>query len=340
MQIENAAGIWCLVVGHAPYWNAGHDDASVWWSHFSEQVQKCPAGAHMLCMIDANAPLATHQCEFFGSQGAEPAGATEVFESTLKECGLFVPQTFEGIHQGSHGTWKHPKGGWTRTDYIQASKSLAQGAIQSQCRQAFDLGFTHEDHVPVQMAFQAVVPGMVPQNGAFRIDRQQCQDPEPKKTFQDSLADLPWPVWHIDQEAHAEWLVHQIKCLALQHFPTKKGRQRPPWMSHETIEWIVWKRQTLNAYRQVQDLELKDDLKCELRQLEKMVRMLCKRDRSAFFDKIVEQLAEAGQAHDTRLVMQKLAMLGRKKKQAASKALLPKVRTLENMFQRLTRTNK
>lgn len=42
-----------------------------------------------------------------------------------------------------------------------------------------------------------------------------------------------------------------------------------------------------------------------------MARILCKRDRSDVFDMIVEQLEEAGQAHDIRLVMQKLSMLGK-----------------------------
>lgn len=100
-------------------------------------------------------------------------------------------------------------------------------------------------------------------------------------------------------------------------------------MSEEAIQWIGWKRHVLDAFRHVRAEAIRADLKEELRWLEKIVRVLCKRDRRAFFDQVVVELEKAGQAHDTRLVMAKLAMLGRPKKGVSSRKLLPKVKTLE-----------
>ena len=161
VQVENAIGVWCFAVGHAPYWQKGSSEAADWWQEFAKQIIECPEGAHVLCMIDANAPLATHANEYHGLAGKEPPrAATGAFEAFLVQCGLYAPQTFQGVHRGQRGTWKHPK-----------------AAFQSECRLSFDLGFTHEDHVPVQMAFGAALQGVVPERNAFRIDRNRCQHP-------------------------------------------------------------------------------------------------------------------------------------------------------------------
>ena len=330
VQVENAIGVWCFVVGHAPYWQNGSNEAADWWQECARQILDCPEGAHVLCMIDANAPLATHANEYHGLVGSEsPRAATRAFEMFLEQCRLYVPQTFPGVHRGQHGTWKHPKGGWTRIDYILASQGLAKAAFQSECRMSFDLGFTHEDHVPVQMAFGATLQAIVPEKNAFRIDRHRCQHPSAQQAFQKDLAALPWPVCGIDQEAHASWLLDQVKRLALRHFPAGKKHRKAVWMSEEAIQWVSWKRHVLDAFRNVREEAIRADLKEELRWLEKIVRVLCKRDRKAFFDQVVVELEKAGQAHDTRLVMSKLAMLGRPKKGANSRKLLPKVKTLE-----------
>lgn len=69
-------------------------------------------GPSMICLfLDANATLGGQPDDLIGAAGSEaPNGATPLFERSLQQLQLACPATWEGIHVGQHGTWRHPRG--------------------------------------------------------------------------------------------------------------------------------------------------------------------------------------------------------------------------------------
>ena len=83
------------------------------------------------------------------------------------------------------------------------------------------------------------------------------------KASQASFQVLPWPLWQMDQEAHAKLLIDQLTVLeknirsCWQEKFVRHGCQRRAW--------ITWKTHVLGSFRQVLDPNLKHDVRDELR---------------------------------------------------------------------------
>ena len=103
---------------------------------------------HQIVLIDANAPLADCQTQFFGLHQKErmnPQG--HVFQEFVIANGLYVPATFE-CHTGPGATWRHPRGEKLRRDYVLLGHSFSLVCTKSYVLSDFDGGFTHADHCP------------------------------------------------------------------------------------------------------------------------------------------------------------------------------------------------
>ena len=129
------------------------DSVRQWWDNVA-QVLNRQHDAHVILMIDANAPLADHVTEFFGVHQAEetnPQGL--IFQDFLIANRFFVPSTFEE-HQGVAATWRHPRGQHLRRDYVVTSEFFRTMVAHSCVLTDFDGGFGHVDHSPAMIVIQ------------------------------------------------------------------------------------------------------------------------------------------------------------------------------------------
>ena len=63
-----------FVVLHAPCRSSLHslEDVAAWWMETTTLLQHVDLAPLTWIFLDANAPLASHDCEFFETHGAEP----------------------------------------------------------------------------------------------------------------------------------------------------------------------------------------------------------------------------------------------------------------------------
>ena len=324
IRVDNPLGIWIFGSGHAPCWGTAdsHSEVQEWWVQIVHELRKAPDEAKICLFLDANATLGGQCDDLIGMAGSEaPNGATPLFEQALQQLKLACPATWEGIHVGQHGTWRHPRGQWKRIDYVVLSLDMGAWVRKSSCWLSFDGGFAHEDHIPTVTEMDGWI--YVKQPARCTIDRSQCGVADKIIAFQRKLQELPVISWQADIDEHAAWQRQHIRSLAEEVFaPVSKSKQ-PPWMSVTTHTLISWKRELLSMCRTTESSLWRDIIRQELRADEKEVREACHVDRRAFFHQVVLDLEEAGLSGNIKEVMHKLKLLGRKKKGAAASKALP-----------------
>jgi len=230
----------CVVVAHTPCVSAERsiDQVQIWWTHLADKIA---TGAHsnIVVLIDANAPLADRETQYFGTHQAErinPQGLE--FQDFLTTSELFAPSTFS-THVGSSATWQHPRGDQLRRDYVLLSRPLFMLCANSYVIGDFDGGFGHIDRCPAVCALEGILPVQSPVK-KIRWDFCKMQNPEAQKAFAESLATLPLPSWDVSVDDHSQLLESNILQLASQHFGTSRRERLRPVLSDATIAGIQW----------------------------------------------------------------------------------------------------
>ena len=73
-----------------------------------------------------------------------------LFHQWLMDHHLFLPQTFEVHHSGSHDTWEHGRGVRARLDYVALDESLRHPHLRTSVLEDLDLGIQRLDHMAVR----------------------------------------------------------------------------------------------------------------------------------------------------------------------------------------------
>ena len=135
------------------------------------------------------------------------------------------------------------------------------------------------------------------------LDPQRCQ------AFQAALRTLPMPSWSVHTDDHADYWHQSVLALARQHFTKVTKDKVRPKLTENTIALIQLKRSALDYGRH--HGILKDEAyKSQMKSLESQVRKAVREDQKRFYDGLVDQLKEAGELHDFRLVYRLLSRLG------------------------------
>ena len=287
-----------VIVAHAPCLSDHNDRDEVekWWREFAALCQKFEDGNGVICCIDANAPLASHQTSLYGRDGAEkPNKQTYWFQSFLDQVKLAVPATL-GFHVGPHHTWTHPKQKRLRRDYVLIAAPWLPFVSQSRTLQDFDTGLFHVDHVPAVLDLAGVAVGRI--RHGTKIDAALVQSAEGQAHFQEALQTLPMPVWSMNVDQHSDYVHCNIMNIACQVFrsKTKKPRERPQ-LTEATINFINFKRQVLQMVRCASPEDVGPLLE-QLREIEKEVRRKVRVDQAQWYDDWVRDIQASGELHD------------------------------------------
>eukprot|EP00435_Cladocopium_sp_Y103_P060701 s101_g22.t1 len=297
----------CITVDRPP------DQVSSWWHDTREIMSSFPVGSPVILLIDANAPLADGTCDYYGLTNAEPSNpAGHMFQDFLQTAELFVPSTFS-FHKGSGTTWRHPRGQLLRRDYVVLNECAFQVVVDSMVLRDFDGGFAHVDHWPSVTSVRGLIsPSAVCQR--LKWDRAKFKDPICCARFEEAVRTLPSPSWAVSIDDHAKILEANVVQVAQQCFGgTSKTRLRP-MLTEKTLNGIQLKRQILDMLRTP---IFSDDpvLLAELKDIEKYLRPLVRRDQQEWYDAWITGINESDEGHDTSALYKKLLRLGRKKGQ-------------------------
>ena len=301
-----------VVVAHAPCVTAARpiDQVRIWWHKLTAEIRKYQA-SNTILLIDANAPLADQETQFFGTYQKETMNQQGFeFQDFIAINELYAPSTFP-THIGSAATWKHPRGDWLRRDYVLLSKSFFLICTKSQTISDFDGGFGHIDHCP---AFCRIEGLAVVGNATKRLrwDFQKMQDPAAQQAFAAAIGSMPIPSWSTSIDDHSVVVETNILQIARQHFGASKREKLRPMLRESTLTGIQLKRQALDMARSqnFQDPLLLEELKL----LEKQIRIMVVADQKTWYAEWLDNINVAGQNHDTAQVYKRLQRLGRRRK--------------------------
>ena len=298
------------------------EQLKTWWTETRTLLQQARLASLTWCMIDANAPLSSACTPFFQMHGAETTNAQGLlFEETLQQLQWYAPTTMSWAHHGSHGTWTHPRGVRLRRDYVVCSQAAFEWCSGTWVDDHFDGGFGHDDHYPVVMQCQGWLKDF--QSGSrIQWDPLAFADPVKCHQFREAVKTLPIPDWSTHVDSHANIMEQNLLELARQHFQKTKHDRMRPRISEATRNYILFKRSCLD-YGRANALMLDDSFREQLRTLEKEVRARVRHDQRDFYSQLVQDLATAGELHDSRHMYKLLTRLGGRKSAKADVKALP-----------------
>ena len=318
-----------VIAAHAPCLSPHNssDEVEQWWQDMACICCDIDDGHGLVCCMDANAPLASHSTECYGMSGAEtPNRQTRWFQNFLDKTQLHVPATL-GCHTGPQHTWIHPKGFKLRRDYVLISRSWFPLVRQSYTLQNFDMGLAHVDHAPAILDLKGVL--VCQPKTSQMIDHQALCSVDGQRRFQEALCTLPMPTWEIHVDQHCDYLQANVMNIARQVFTRTASRKKErPQLQESTLNLINFKRQVLQMIRTAPDEQLQE-MKVELRAIEKVVRSKVADDQRAWYDEWVRDIQTSGAIHDHKQVYQKLIRLGRKRSGAPKVRPLPMLRNAD-----------
>ena len=162
-----------------------------WWEETSALYHKLIRTSLCWIMVDANAPLGDGDGVHFGPVGSEPLSRhTDDFANFILEHNLFVPSTFQHLHQGQTTTWTHATGTRSRKDYILVPLPSATLATKSWVDTKHDSTFSHEDHLPVVLECQGWMP-VQGETAPYKWDEQALIDPARCQQFRRTCHPAP-----------------------------------------------------------------------------------------------------------------------------------------------------
>ena len=319
---------------HVPCLSSSNSLADItdWWTATANLLSQHSLDRCVVC-IDANAPLGKETFPFVGTVGAEVENSqSDLFRNFLELTQLVVPCTFEGVHEGHTGTWKHPKGMMCRRDYVLLALPLQTWATRSFVMDDFDRARAHMDHLPSILCLNGWLQGS-PARSKIKWDPAKFREPSICEAFRQALATLPIPRWEVHADDHYRIWESQVLQLAEQFFAKddKQSKSKPrPVLTQSTLNLIQFKRHLLYLARNAHGFQY-DDYKEVLRDVEKQVRAQVARDQRAWYDELVSQVQQSGELHDSAYMFKLLRRLGSRKYKSPRRPL-PMLRKSDGSF--------
>eukprot|EP00435_Cladocopium_sp_Y103_P054060 s146_g17.t1 len=229
VQLRHAQLKLLFVVLHAPC----HEDSSAlcaWWKETSSIIPSSFASWTWVLLCDANSRLGSatsHSVGGFGAEDENLKGAC--FHEWLLHHNLWLPQTFESSHSGSHFTWTHAVQGRGRIDYVGFSANLFSDHVCTWIDDRVDLSIVRPDHecVCADVSLDLSAPS-VPAS------------PDP------GCAPARPPQWKDNVHTHAALLQAQVAASVV---VSPRDHLRKKHLTDETYELIRRKRRAFTRLR-------------------------------------------------------------------------------------------
>ena len=133
VKIENEFLKFLVMSIHGPHTGYEDDQIESYWDTLPALIPQRWCDWPIVFLGDTNARMGQCTSDAVGGYGAEQGTkASDCFANFLKKFSMWLPSTFEGVHQGEHHTWYHPGGCGSRIDFCAIPLSWALWKIDSQ----------------------------------------------------------------------------------------------------------------------------------------------------------------------------------------------------------------
>ena len=231
---------------YAPQSGHDHEHIQAWWKKLDEVLNMRSWEGPRFIAGDFNAKLGSAQTEQVGSCSPD-------FEDTCEKHNLWVPTTWEEVHQGPSWTFVGPKGGKSRLDYFAVSEELRDGVRKTELAQSIDVLNGDRDHFVLTMDLQLHVEqqGRNCLKRTSRYDRQTSCNMENavRPDLMQTLADIPWSV---NVVKHWSTIRDHMQNEAIKAFPMARRKKRQLYISEEAWNILCERKDVHKLYRQQQ----------------------------------------------------------------------------------------
>ena len=222
----------CLYALHAPHTGWSTDGIHEWWKDTLRICSLFREG-DPLFFIDSNAQIPFALDPHCGDHGSGHSSTnTDQLLRLCQTLSLWIPSTFESIHPGPTGTWRHPTGSWHRIDYILAPLLWKDAITWSWVDDGIDLNQATKDHLAV--GCQISLLGQRRQSRQHTFDLRQLRELHYQKEVENYLRNGEAIPWETNVHEHAQIVRDRIQ-EALQHcLPSRRQRPRSSYISDQS----------------------------------------------------------------------------------------------------------
>lgn len=237
LKTECRGGQMLLLTFHAPHSGKTEKEIQCFWSGLEDMIHPFYSQLPTLIVgVDANAHFGEEHEPLISTAGLESrtdAGG-RCFLHFLERFGLFVPSTFEHIHEGSHDTWfSNANGQGSRCDYICLPMSWKNGALRSWVLDTIDEGKESVDHCPLALDAKVILTTDRPAVRRVSYDRKGLQKASMEE-LEATMSTIRIPAWDLPIDQHACRLGQQIVSRLCEAYPQTNNRPRRSYIGEQS----------------------------------------------------------------------------------------------------------
>ncbi|CAE7299602.1 unnamed protein product [Symbiodinium sp. CCMP2592] len=339
--------------GHIPHAEK-HEERQAYMKQLKQLLRNGSKPAIVLGGLDANGRPPPNFENTTGSvEFGEPDQAGIQFAELLQECGLWIPSTYEGIHQGGSATFQHASGNQHRLDFVVVGGSATITRATSRVATEVDLGATRDDHWLLEVDIGGTGGSSSASAGLQRpkYDRQKMMSADGQRILHQAWVNYNPPPWWEHVDVHCKHLQDYIVQCLNTNFPADTQGPRAAYIDAEIWKWrsaklqfkqkvqhrkYMWGRALAASYFQwsrpgvciVVPLLQKEGLLYQL--AASAITMITHRIKQRIYQNkktYLEQVIKEGPQTATRLLqrVRKFGVGGRQSKQSRGRKPLPKL---------------
>ena len=197
----------CVLINcHAPQ----ESDRKPWWETLAWHVGRVREHEQIVILGDLNARMPEQSGNQVGTLLCDKNnGNTKFVYDFLKDRPLFVPSTFEELHNGPIETWRHSSGKMSRLDYCILQLD-SWDRVATSAWPKLDSGTSILDHFPLGIDLVKRWPSTCVKAVRTPIDRAHIGDPRNQSRLCKIVSDIPLAKWDVHPTDQVDHLVQAL----------------------------------------------------------------------------------------------------------------------------------
>ena len=242
-----------ILVAHGPHAGIAEDEVTRWWQETTRSIPSRHRDLPMIFIGDPNARMCSidENDDTIGSfQGDNMNHPGLQFYHFLQRHRMWAPSTFEAFQKGSGITWRHPKQGEARLDFITLPKAWMSFDISARVVDDIVANDILHDHSPIEMRVGGVTEkkqqpmSWTKKHKQMRVDFTSENN---RNVLHFALKEIPRCPWHMDVHRHAHQLQEGIR-VAMNKCTPPQRYQHKTYLKEDTWEAINKKRSLKKIY--------------------------------------------------------------------------------------------
>ena len=224
---------------HAPHRAHTMEHRVQWWQHATRVCLSIDREDAWVLALDGNIRVGSHVSESIGGWHADPEDeAAAAAHQLFMRLRVFLPATFQENMRGEGGTlFQKRNGRLDRSDFVALPLAWADTCPLTWIDPEIHVGHKALDHLSAVAEVKLQRHVRQPRKAARpRIDAASIRDEANHSRICRIIADAPRCPWNMNVHEHVASLVGYLQSSLADAFPAPRLRQRPSFLSANSLE--------------------------------------------------------------------------------------------------------